>query len=246
MCWFVTGFIFLSFASTKRVLYLMPIFAPIALLTGVFIDTTLEGRRFRIGEKIFLWIFALTPLAVGLACVPAYFFSLKQYEVGPQQITLASVLAISSVVVLFSVASLIFIYARSMARFWLCSGAAIGSLLIFALVVVVPVLDRYKTFVPFCDEVKRIVVTDASLYAYQPDETLRGALPFYTGLHPKEIEDLNALESIIERGSRIYVVIRDSHEHLEKETLSTGKLIPIYRQQMGTDRSLVLLSNKQN
>jgi 4-amino-4-deoxy-L-arabinose transferase-like glycosyltransferase len=40
-CWFFTGMIFLSVASTKRVLYLLPIFAPIAMLTALYIDDTL-------------------------------------------------------------------------------------------------------------------------------------------------------------------------------------------------------------
>jgi hypothetical protein len=133
---------------------------------------------------------------------------------------------------------------RQLARFWIYSCAALFSLLIFALVVVVPLLDRYKSLVPFCRQVKSVVATDVALYAYQPDETLRGALPFYTGYHPKELEDLKGLEDVLAGGSQVYVAIRDSRQRLEKELLSTGRLMVLRRHTMGTDRSLVLLTTK--
>jgi hypothetical protein len=110
--------------------------------------------------------------------------------------------------------------------------------------VVAPLLDRYKSLVPFCEQVKSVVATDAELYAYQPDETLRGALPFYTGFHPKEIEDIKGLEDVLAGGNQVFVTIRDGHQRLEKELLSTGRLMVLRRQDMGTDRSLVLLTTK--
>jgi len=42
----------------------------------------------------------------------------------------------------------------------------------------------------------------------------------------------------------VFVAIRDSHQRLEKELLSTGRLMVLRRQEMGTDRSLVLLTNR--
>jgi 4-amino-4-deoxy-L-arabinose transferase-like glycosyltransferase len=245
-CWFVTGFIFLSFASTKRLLYLMPIFAPIAMLTALFIDSTLESRTFHKVEKVFLYIFACVPLLIGLTCVPLYLYAARLYAIGPSWKLIAAVTAVSVLAVLFSLLSLRFFATRQMARFWICSNAAIFSFLIFALVIVVPLLDRYKSLVPFCQQVKSAVETDTALYAYQPDETLRGALPFYTGYHPKEIEDLKILEDVLVQGGQVFVVIRDSHQRLEKELLSTGRLMVLRRQNMGTDRSLVLLTNRPN
>jgi 4-amino-4-deoxy-L-arabinose transferase-like glycosyltransferase len=245
-CWFVTGFVFLSFASTKRTLYLMPIFAPIAMLTASYIDATLASRPFHKVEKVFLWIFGSVPLLIGLMCVPLYLYAARLYAIGSSGKLLAAVMAVSVLAVLFSLLSLRFLATRQTARFWMYSSAAMYSFLIFALVIAVPLLDRYKSFVPFCQQVKSVVATDVSLYAYQPDETLRGALPFYTGYHPKEIEDLNALEDVLARGDQVFVTIRDSHQRLEKELLSTGRLMVLRRQDMGTDRSLVLLTNKPN
>ena len=57
-------------------------------------------------------------------------------------------------------------------------------------------------------------------------------------------EDRKALEDILGKGDPAFVVIRDSRGKLEKELLSTGSLNVLRRQEMGTDRSLVLLTNR--
>ncbi|HME44577.1 MAG TPA: glycosyltransferase family 39 protein [Syntrophorhabdales bacterium] len=243
-CWFLAGFVFLSLASTKRILYLMPMFAPVALLTACYIETTLESRLLQKVEKVFLWIFGCLPLVVGLVCVPLYLHAAKLYAIGSSRTLLAAVMSVSVLVVLCSLVSLRDLLKHHMSSFWVYACAGLFSLLIFALVVVAPLLDRYKSLVPFCEQVKSVVATDAELYAYQPDETLRGALPFYTGFHPKEIEDIKGLRDILASGSQVFVAIRDSHQRLEKDLLSTGRLMVLRRQDMGTDRSLVLLTNK--
>lgn len=245
LCWFLTGVFFLSLASTKRVLYLMPIFAPAAMLTAAWIDITIKSPALRKLEKVFCWAFGCVPLLVGLIFVPLYLYAARVYAIGPSSKLLVAVVATAALAMLLSVLSFRFLASHQLSRFWICSSAAIYSLLIFALVIVVPLLDQYKSLVPFCQQVKSVVATDNALIAYQPDETLRGALPFYTGYYPKEIEDLNALRNLITSGSQIFVAIRDSHGRLEKELLATGRLMVLRRQDMGTDRSLVLLTNKK-
>jgi 4-amino-4-deoxy-L-arabinose transferase-like glycosyltransferase len=244
-CWFLAGIFFLSFASTKRVLYLMPIFAPAAMLTALWIDSTVDSRDLRKVEKVFTWVFGCVALLVGFLCTPLYLYAARLYAIGLSSALLAAVVSVSVLVVLLSLLALRFLASGRLSRFWIYSSAAIYALLIFSLVIVVPLIDRYKSLVPFCRQVKSAVATDDALYAYQPDETLRGALPFYTGYHPKELEDLKDLENLIASGNRIFVAIRDSHGRLEKELLSTGKLMVLRRQDMGPDRSLVLLTNKK-
>jgi 4-amino-4-deoxy-L-arabinose transferase-like glycosyltransferase len=52
--WFIAGFVFLSVASTKRTLYLMPILAPASMLIGLYINSMLTSESLdRIG-KVFL------------------------------------------------------------------------------------------------------------------------------------------------------------------------------------------------
>ncbi len=105
-----------------------------------------------------------------------------------------------------------------------------------------PLLDRYKSFVPFCSAVSAAVPATAPLYGYQPDETLRGVVPFYTGRFLTEIETLPALEAAIGKTQTAFVVIRDKNGKVEEELLSTGKWSVLARQGMDTTRSVVLLT----
>ena len=58
-CWFFTGIIFLSLAATKRALYLLPVFAPIAMLTALYIDDTLAPHPLSKLSKVFYLVFRL-------------------------------------------------------------------------------------------------------------------------------------------------------------------------------------------
>jgi hypothetical protein len=89
-----------------------------------------------------------------------------------------------------------------------------------------------------------VVPAGQPLYAYQPDETLRGAVPFYTGRYIIETEDLGNVATIFKKNEAFFIVIRDQRAWQEKELLSTGKLYILVKQEMGTNRTLVLLSNK--
>lgn len=249
-CWFFAGIIFFSIASTKRVLYLMPIFAPIAMLTALYIDYTIAdgaGPKLlkRIG-KVFMWVLDVSFLLIGIGLMPAYFY-LKKAEPGLLSYSttlLVSVTALSILVTASSIAGILYLLRGNMKRYWVSVNLPIMMALVFTLVVVVPILDRHKSFVPFCRQVKAIVPADAPLLAYQPDETLRGAIPFYTGRYLIETENLTDIVPFLNKKETIFIVIRDRRQVMEKALLSTGKLHILVRREMGMDRALVLMSNE--
>jgi hypothetical protein len=71
-----------------------------------------------------------------------------------------------------------------------------------------------------------------------------GAVPFYTGRYIIEMKDLRNVATILQKKEPFFITIRDQREKLEKELLSTGKCYILVKQEMGTGRTLVLLSNK--
>ncbi len=237
--WFISGFVLLSVASTKRVLYLMPIFAPIALLTASYIEGTLARKHLRWFEGAFSLLFGLVLLAVSLVVIPLAFYGSKKFGFH----LLAKELCW---IVFFSIASCVLSlaalgkYGRDRGRFWAYSGASLFSLLLLCLIAATPLIDRYKTFVPFCDAIKAAGPASTIIYGYQPDETLRGAVPFYTGRFLKEIDSLAPMEEALDKGDNAIVVIRDEKGQREKELLSTGRLSILARYGMGADRALVV------
>lgn len=72
---------------------------------------------------------------------------------------------------------------------------------------------------------------------------LRGAVLFYTGRYVIEIEELR--DDLLKKEEPFFVMIRDKKDEMEKKLLSTGKFSVLVKQKMGTDRALVLLSNRQ-
>jgi hypothetical protein len=58
------------------------------------------------------------------------------------------------------------------------------------------------------------------------------------------MEDLRDIEPLLKKNEPFFIMIRDKREQLEKELLSTGNLFVLVKYGMGTDRALVLLSNR--
>jgi hypothetical protein len=59
------------------------------------------------------------------------------------------------------------------------------------------------------------------------------------------MEELRNVTTILEKKEPFFMMIRDRRAKIEKELLSTGKLYVLVKQEMGSDRALVLLSNKE-
>jgi 4-amino-4-deoxy-L-arabinose transferase-like glycosyltransferase len=244
-CWFFAGIIFLSIASTKRTLYLMPIFAPIAMLTAAYIDSTLTSPQLltKIG-KIFTWFFTIVLLFVGFALTPVYFYVKKLYPMDVSETLLVLIIALSVFMIVLSIAAIRYFQKRDLKKYWISINVSIILALLFAVTVVIPVLDNHKSFVPFCRQIDAIVPVGEPVYAYQPDETLRGVVPFYTGHYVIEIDKLASVETMLQKEEPFYIIIRDKKEELENKLLTTGRLFSLVKLEMGTDRMLVLLSNK--
>ncbi len=243
-CWFLSGIIFLSIASTKRTLYLLPLFAPFVMLTALYIDYTLDSRPLNKMGKVFVWILSILLLVIGLGLTPIYFYIKKAYLLAIPDSFSVSIVAISILVTALSFAAIRYLLRRNMKRYWISVHISVILAFAFVLVSFLPVLDLHKSFVPFCQQIVAIVPADHSLYAYKPDETLTGAVPFYTGRYIIEMEDLENVATILQKNEPFFIIIRDQRAWLEKELLSTGKLHILVKQEMGTERTLVLLSNK--
>jgi 4-amino-4-deoxy-L-arabinose transferase-like glycosyltransferase len=243
-CWFFAGIIFLSIASTKRTLYLMPIFASVAMLTASYIDFTIKSPQSltRVG-KIFCWVFTIVFFLIGLGSTPIYFYIEKLYTIHLSGTLLVPIVALSLFIIALSCVAIRYLHQRDLKKYWISMTISVILMLLFAVTVVVPVMDEHKSFVPFCKQIDALVPAGGALYGYQPDETMRGAVPFYTGRHVIQTEDLQDIEPLLKKNEPFFIMIRDKREQLEKELLNTGKLFVLVKQMMGTDRTLVLLSD---
>ena len=222
----------------------MPIFAPIAMLTAAYIDSTLKSPQSltTIG-KIFTWVFSIVLLFIGLALTPICLYMKKLYPMDVSGTLLILIIVFSVFMIALSIAAIRYFQQKDLKKYWISMDVSIILMLLFAVMVVIPVLDNHKSFVPFCRQIAATVPAGEPLYAYQPDETLRGAVPFYTGHYVIETENLQDITPLLEKNEPFFIMIRDKKEKTEKELLNTGKLFIHAKQMMGTDRTLVLLSD---
>lgn len=239
-CWFFAGIIFLTISSTKRTLYLMPLFAPIAMITGVYIESTLTSPAITKVGKVFLWVLALILLIIGVGAIPVYMFGRHGHILTSSGDLLVPVILLSIVMAASSLMAIRYLWRGNLKKYWVAVNVPIIGALIFVLTVVVPVVDRHKSFVPFCNRIMSIIPPGQPIYAYDPDETLRGAVPFYTGRYLVEIRDFNSLKEIIETKEPLFIITRDRRRKAENELLATGRLSIIFQETMGIDRTLTI------
>jgi 4-amino-4-deoxy-L-arabinose transferase-like glycosyltransferase len=242
--WFLAGIIFLSVSSTKRTLYLMPIFAPIAMMTALYIDSTLTSQSLNRIGKLFQWVFVLVLAMIGIGAIPLYVYVKGIYPWIAGTNLFASVAILSLLMMAFSLAAMWYLWRGDLKRYWVANTAPIFAGLVFAAVIIAPVVDRHKSFVPFCQEVAATVPHGQTFFAYQPDETLRGAIPFYTGHYLVEIRDLDSLRKISEIEEPFFIMARDKRRKFEGDLLSTGRLSIFHQQKMGIDRTLTVFKKK--
>jgi 4-amino-4-deoxy-L-arabinose transferase-like glycosyltransferase len=231
-CWFISGFLFLSIASTKRSLYLLPILPPISILTAYWIDATFTSGNLHRMEKAFAWVFGLCILVAGVSACPYRFYLFKQWA-DPS-------LAHAALILVLCAVSLKFLAEKKTGPFWVSSCGATLFLSLFILLWIYPSMDRNKSYRPFGEEVKEAVGSNENFYAYKPHEALRSAVPFYTGRYVEEIYDRTLLEEIIARKEQVFVVAVNGRGKSGqevgpgKELLSTGKVEMRVRREVGS------------
>jgi len=235
-CWFVSGFVLLSIASTKRTIYLLPLLAPGSVMTAWWIDLTLESEGLGRVEGIFVWFFGFLLLVAGLVLGALDLYLSRQWggvKVAHWLLTIG-----------LSLGALRFLRRKRLGPFWVASYGTVFSLFLFLLLWIPPSMDRYKSFVPFCRQVAGVLEPSSGLYGFRPDETLRGVVPFYTGRFVKEIDTRESLEQALDRKDRVFVVVMDGRGQAEKEVLATGKAYLLVRRKVDARYICSLLTNR--
>lgn len=157
--WFAIVFLFFSLSDTKRDLYLLPLFPPLALFVGVYIDDLVTGKVSlgKLARSILLLFF----MAFSVACfaLPAAAWIVRQDTFW---VSLPVALATSC-------ASVAVVYFTSRRLPEMAFMATIFSMLIgviTASVWVLPFIDEFKSPRPFALKVKSEIPPRAPLFVY--------------------------------------------------------------------------------
>jgi 4-amino-4-deoxy-L-arabinose transferase-like glycosyltransferase len=157
--WFTAVFLFFTLSNTKRELYLLPLFPPMALFVANYIDDLLKGDlpQGRLYHGVLFFGFNL--LWIGCLAVPVAAWFVRRDAVSAI-IPFALTLACGGLCVVY------FLWRRSPWNVFLSTTLTMVLGVMTAAASFLPFLDQFKSPRPFSLEVKRVVPSAAPLYIY--------------------------------------------------------------------------------
>jgi len=233
--WFASGLLMLSLAGTKRTIYLVPLLPSISILTGAWLNDvesrSISGRFTMISQLIILCvsgigIIVLVGLAFKCELIHSYPFML------------------SILILVFSYVLLCRSFIKNRV-FGLCGLPLLISMIYVSyLLVFIPYINEMNSFKPLCSKLGEILtVKERALYAFQPEETTRAVVPFYTGRKLIPVEDLEAVKSLRTSDNALMLVL-DKHKDMRNyNSLKTFFPDIILSGVVGKKRNFKLLSN---
>ena len=88
-------------------------------------------------------------------------------------------------------------------------------------------LVRHNSLVHLCRQIAAKVPPDQILYAYKPDEALRGAVPFYTGRYIADVANFEDVVAGLQKKEPFFIIVRYRKGKLDRRRLHTGNVYVI-------------------
>lgn len=230
----------LSFAGTKRGIYLLPVMPSLALLTGAWLARSPDGEAPWIARFERIW---RTVVIVLGAASPILVLGIMLFLIEPAHWLWAVLAEIPCVAA--AVWALRSGRARDPADRWLAAmlPALLGVL--FILVFALPEVDRYKSFTPWTDVIRERVPEGATVYTVGGDETLIGVVHFYTARPVHILESSETLLDLARSPGTHWLALRERFDPpmTEQERLSAaGVPVQLMAERVVGDRIVRLLA----
>ena len=193
--WFFGGFLLLSFAATKRHLYLLPIYPAMAVIVGYWMSR-INSERSAGWEKVVLRG-GIVILVLAALVIPAGYVKIDG--------------SIPVAIVGFLVFTGMFLLGSRMIADSLPERLLLGLALVFLTwtPLVFPQLDTMKTYKPFFQEAGRIIGQD-KVIGYRINENTLSFSPFYGGFYIKMALDKKTFQQMIIGKEAPYAVVLPS------------------------------------
>lgn len=198
--WAFTVFLFFSIAQTKLVSYILPMYPPLALLAGWYIDQ-LWSRGWQ--KRRMAWGYALAALAAVLACGAVW-------GLGEMPELQTGVTALCAAFAFMALGTLVFLWKRQAGRAFYVNvaGMAALSLVVAGLLLpaAAPKFSAYQTAKQF----EEIYDGDSPIYV---SKFLRPGFAFYSGRYGSELvfsrTSTPDFAVILQKERRAFFVVRD-------------------------------------
>ncbi len=232
LCWAGFNFVLLSLSSTKRTIYVLPLFPPLAL---IFAYSFTQWEKSMFSKKIQRYLFALSIVMciteIAILSMPVYI--------------LKHILA--SIIFLVPFSLFFFITWRQIKLKHPTGTLASFILFMVALLSAIPFclypsLDKYKNYRPYIEKLMRSVSKDSIVSLYKPNETMCALFPFYLDIYPEDIESISNAKKFLNSDSHSILAVFDRKGYLQVELKHVG-LDPVKKVVIYKKRCLLLYAH---
>jgi 4-amino-4-deoxy-L-arabinose transferase-like glycosyltransferase len=199
LSWFLTSFIFLSIASTKREPYLLSVLPAASLAVAAWIQSRRGDDPGPLWEQGFAWAFALFLLIFSIG-LPVY----CALNPGAGQ---TWALGFLPPALLAAGAAVYFLARRNRPRFYAWAFGAMWVLTLTTALFYLPIISSEEDPSRICAQVTRLTRPSRVIYTLEPAKMDIGYLGFYSGLHVEDLVQQKDLAELALSPSPIYVAI---------------------------------------
>lgn len=208
--WAAFIFVFFTICQTKLVSYILPMYPPLALITGWYIDLMWAAKK-----RSFAWPIALFVLSALL--IVGMFFGVKSLPGLSEGITV-----LAGIIIFMVVCSLLFVWQKHINRvFW----TQVVGMTLFAMVLIgmlFPVAAPYFTSKYIAQEFAAYYDGKSPIYILK---FLRPGFAYYTNIYGNEIQKDDFVTSINTPGRAYYIVQEEEYNLLTESERSKVKVI---------------------
>jgi len=235
LVWAIGLLVFFSLSQAKRDEYILVIYPALALLVGYWGDKAIQfwpDQYYRkwliVPALIFLGLMALAALA--LPAATGIFF--KDWFLAALGVSMLT--GVCAVLLWFA-------WRRNQARRLLFLPAAfILVFTLYAVHVLIPKMEVYKSPRPFCEQITAQLAKGGQWAMYK---FYRAAYVYYTDSFCKVLEDETELQAFLDQPTLSLVVMREKQYHRLSDALK-AKTQLLFQDQIG-HRAMVLISNRK-
>ena len=205
--WAAFIFVFFSISQTKLVSYILPMFPPLALIAGWYIDRVWAARQRNIA-----WAAAFFILSVLI--IIGMFFGLKQLPVLSD-----GIMVLAGVVSLMVAGTLIFIGQRHIGRvFWV----QVVGMTMFSMALVSMLFPPYFTSKYIAQEFTAHYDGKSPVYILK---FLRPGLAYYTNIYGIELQEQDFVTSVNTSGKAYYIIQESEYKLLTESEQKKVKVV---------------------
>jgi len=200
-CWVIVIFVFFSISQTKLVSYILPLYPPLAMIVGWYIDRLWTANHSR---HFYSWGIPLGILAILLT--GGMLVGIKAMPVLQNGIYMTSAIFIIMVIVVSY-----FLWNRQVGKAF---GTQIIAMVLFSMVLVSVMFPAAAPYLTTKNMAKEFVTQYDGNSPVYIIKFLRPGFTFYSGIYGAEIKTSKELPAFIVNSQRAYFVIRQAEYNL--------------------------------